>query len=65
MKNSAVQEKVEIENDVYNALWSGSKLEILNPDKSILTTVKTYVGVKGFNVPKVVKVIDGRVEFIN
>ena len=65
MKNSAVKTKVEIENGIYNAMWSAYRLEILNPDNSMLLTVETYMGVKGLNIPKVVKIIDGKVEFVN
>lgn len=65
MSKSAVTTKVEIEDGIYDAIWGGYVLQILNPDKSILITVKTHVGVKCMSCPEKVEVKNGNVEFIN
>lgn len=65
MKNSAVTTKVEIEDGIYDAIWGGYILDILNPDKTVLVTVKTHDGVRCISCKEKVRVENGDVEFIN
>lgn len=55
--------KVELADGVYDALWSGYKMEIviLNEENVFLDTV---IGVKGINCKTIVKVKNGLLSVI-
>ena len=61
---AASNDKVKIDNGIYDSIWSAYKLTILSPiDNSELVTVKTIMGVKGINIPEKVEVKNGLVYF--
>jgi hypothetical protein len=61
----ATKSKVNIQDGEYNALWSAYVLDILDVNRNIIATTKTYVGVRGINCPTKVKVEYGVVTFIS
>jgi hypothetical protein len=52
------KQKVDLENGVYNALWSGYNMQIMIPNKENIY-VETLVGVRGFNCKTIVEIKDG------
>lgn len=64
---SISKEIVELENGVYDAIWSGYNLDILSNNDNepgIVLTIKTNIGVKGVNIFKYIKVKNGKIKFI-
>jgi hypothetical protein len=52
------KEKVDLENGIYNALWSGYNMEIMVPNKEDVC-VELVVGVRGIHCKTVVEIKDG------
>ena len=54
MKNINIQ-SVELKDGIYNALWSGYKMEIIVPNSENLN-IETKIGIKGINILQKVNV---------
>jgi hypothetical protein len=52
------KQKVDLEDGIYNALWSGYNIQIMIPNKENVY-VETVVGVKGINCKTIVEIEDG------
>ena len=52
------KQKIELPDGVYDALWSGFKMEIVIPNKENVY-LDTVIGVKGINCETIVKVKNG------
>jgi hypothetical protein len=59
MLKGVSDEKVEIKDGEYDALWSAHKLSILSDDNIELASVKTNIGVRGINCTTRVMIKNG------
>ncbi len=55
-------EKVDLPDGVYNALWSGYQMKILAPDKDVY--IMTENGVRGMYIETTIEIKDGVVRAI-
>jgi hypothetical protein len=59
MRNGITVENVNINDGIYDGLWSAYELKILGPRDIVLATLKTIEGVRGINCPVKLNIKNG------